>query len=119
MAATKKNAPKTWNGFVNCELTAEDKAHFKVWDVEFADAFELLIGRVTEGYRLSYSFNKKNDSFICSLTAGEGTGANEGYTLSAFGKSVDTALRVLAYKDAFMLEGNWENAKVMPADDIG
>jgi len=119
MAGKAKAANKTWNGFVACELTAEDKAAFKVWDVDFADAWELLIGRVTEGYRLSFSHNKKNDSFIVSLTGGEGTGANEGYTLSAFGKTVDVALRVLAYKDAFILEGVWENAKVQPQDDIG
>lgn len=119
MPAPKKTPARTWNGFVSCELTAEDKASFKVWDVDFGDAFDLMMGRVTEGYRLSISFNKRNDSYIASLTGAEGVGANEGYTLSAFGKDVATAIRVLAYKDSFILEGVWENAKVQPKDDIG
>jgi len=118
--ATKKAVPaRQWNGFVNCELTAEDKATFKVWDVDFGDAFDLLVGRVTEGYRLSVSHNKKNDSFIASLTGSEDCGDNAGYTLSAFGKDIATAMRVLAYKDGFILEGVWDNAKVQPKDDIG
>lgn len=119
MPAPKKVPAKVWNGFVACELTAEDKASFKVWDVDFGDAFDLMMGRVTEGYRLSLSFNKRNDSYIASLTGAEGAGGNEGYTLSAFGKDVATAIRVLAYKDSFILEGVWENAKVQPKDDIG
>lgn len=119
MAAKKAPPAKQWNGFVSCELTAEDKATFKVWDVDFGDAFDLLVGRVTEGYRFSLSHNKKNDSFIASLTGSEDNGDNAGYTLSAFGKDVATAMRVLAYKDGFILEGVWENAKVQAKDDIG
>lgn len=119
MAKAKALPARQWNGFVACELTAEDKATFKLWDVDFGDAFDLLIGRVTEGYRFSLSHNKKNDSFIASLTGSEDNGDNAGYTLSAFGKDVATAMRVLAYKDGFILEGVWENAKVQAKDDIG
>jgi len=119
MAKPKALPAKQWNGFVACELTAEDKATFKVWDVDFGDAFDLLVGRVTEGYRLSVSHNKKNDSFIASLTGSEDNGDNAGYTLSAFGKDIATAMRVLAFKDGFILEGVWENAKVQAKDDIG
>lgn len=119
MAAKSKAAAKVWNGFVNVELTAEDKAYFRVWDVEVDDAFDLLLGRVVGNYRLSISYNKKNDNFIASLTANEGTGENEGYTLSAFGKDMPTAIRVLAFKDSYMLNGDWTTAKTAAKDDIG
>jgi len=119
MAKAKATPSKVWNGFVNCELSAEDKTYFRVWDVEVDDAFDLLLGRVVGNYRLSISYNKKNDNFIASLTANEGTGANEGYTLSAFGKDMPTAIRVLAFKDSHILSGNWSAAVVAAKDDIG
>lgn len=119
MAQGKKGTVNKWVGFVNCELTAEDKATFKVWDVELDDAWDLLTQRVLEGYRLSFSHNPKNENFVVSLTGGDECGANAGYTLSGFGRDIGTALRVLCFKDTFILEGNWEQAKVAQKDDIG
>lgn len=119
MPAKKTTNGNNWKGFIACELTVEDKNAFRVWDVDESDAFDIAMGRCQEGYRVAFSFNAKNDSYTCSMTGQENVGENAGYTLSAFGKTALQALRVLIYKDQFVLGGVWTNAKSLETDDIG
>ncbi len=101
------NVRPDWKGFVTCELTVEDKKSLREGAMPYEDAWEGLLDVIPEGYKLSISWDDKNETFTASLTAGAGTGDNAGWCLTGRGASFDGAVCSLAYKHFTKLARNW------------
>lgn len=101
------NARPEWKGFVSCELTVEDKKALREGAMSYEDAWEGLLDIIPEGYKLSISWDEKNDTFTASLTAGAGTGDNAGWCLTGRGASFDGAIISLGYKHFTKLRRDW------------
>ena len=101
------NKRPEWQGFVSCELTVEDKKALREGAMTYEDAWEGLLDIIPEGYKLSISWDEKNDTFTASLTAGAGTGGNAGWCLTGRGASFDGAIISLGYKHFTKLRRDW------------
>lgn len=117
--ATKKKYDGTWKGFVDVALTSKEKEDFAAWDVHDEDLWILYQEAIVSGHKFTMSFNKQNETFVAAFTGNEGTADNAGYTLSAFGRSWYDAIRVLLFKHAVLLDGDWSVAKDRTTDTIG
>lgn len=117
--ANKSQTQNTWKGFIECKMTDLEKQNFAEWDVHDNDLFLLLSEAVSAGHKLSMTFNKQNDQFVCSFTGNDGTGKHEGFTLSGYAGDWYISLRVLLYKHCVLLESDWTLAKDRPTEGIG
>lgn len=100
----------TWRGFKDVKLSDAQKAGFEAWDVQDNELYELLATIVQGGYKFSCVYNTSNDTFIATLTGGQGSGAADGYSMSAFAPDWYNALRVLVFKHVEILGGDWTTA---------
>lgn len=117
--AKRDERQTTWRGFVDVKMTDEEKQLFTQWDVHDNDLFLLMSEAVSAGHKLSISFNKQNDTFVCSFTGNEGTGKHEGFTLTAFAGDWYIAVRALVFKHAVLLNSDWTAAADRPSELIG
>lgn len=102
---TQKSFPKTvW---VECDLGEDHKKHLKSLKVTAEKTMQGLDSLVVEGYKLSMSFETKNDCVGVYLTQPKPEGQEYTVCLSARGPSLDKALMVLLYKHFEMLQGDW------------
>lgn len=108
-----------FKGFINVTLTSAEKELFAAWEVHDNDLFELVASRIQSGYKLSCGYNAQNDTFTASLTCARDKDPNKGYILPAFAKDWYHAVRVMAFKDLVLLDGNWQSAKDRVSDNIG
>lgn len=116
----KTNGKQTeWRGFIDVKMTDAEKEMFSQWDVHDHDLFVLLSEAVAQGHKLSLTFNKQNDTFVCSFTGNEGTDKHEGYTLSAYGGDWYIAVRALVFKHVILLESDWKKAVDRPSEKLG
>lgn len=106
-ARQAENVRPEWKGFVSCELTVEDKKALREGAMSYEDAWEGLLDIIPEGYKLSVSWDEKNDTFTASLTAGKGTAGNAGWCLTGRGATFDGAVVSLAYKHFSKLRRDW------------
>lgn len=104
------NSRPEWKGFVACELTTADRDLLEQGAMSYEDAWEGLVDIIPEGYKLSFSWDDKNDTFTASLTGGAGTGDNAGWCLTGRGSSLDGAIISLAYKHFTKLQRAWNAA---------
>lgn len=117
MAAGSKPKPKSeypeFKGYVNYVLSEGDKTAYSGWDVDDHDLWLLIAGHQQCGYKLSVSFNPKNDTFNATYICNDLASPNAGYCLSAFAPDWYNAVKVLAFKHDIVLDGVWkgENAK--------
>lgn len=111
-----------WKAFVSLEMSAAMKESYRAWVIEDDVIWTWLEARLVDGYKLSLSFDKGNDSFVAALTCRAPNTGNSGLTLSGRAGDWFKALRVLSWKDAVYLENVWDsapqNAPRSP-DDIG
>jgi len=107
-AAPKKAAP-SWKGFINCELSPEDKITLKTTDILQTYPVETTVEElVSLGYKLSQSKDWKNDSYLASLTDNAPDSPTNGYCLTARGGTPAKAMAALFYKHFVLLEDGWE-----------
>ena len=109
--AGAKTTPKLpdaeWKGFINYVLSEADKAEYDKWEIHDHDLWLLVAGHEQCGYKLSCSFNGKNDTFNANYICNDTTSPNKGYCLSAFAPDWYHAIRVLAFKHEVILDGVW------------
>jgi hypothetical protein len=117
--AKRDERQSNWRGFVDVKMTDEEKQLFAQWDVHDNDLFLLMSEAVAAGHKLSISFNKQNDTFVCSFTGNDGTGKHEGYTLTAYAGDWYIAVRALVFKHAVLLNSDWTVAADRPSERLG
>lgn len=102
---------KNWSGFIRCDLTIENKAHFGVWsdehDIE-ACMTELLDTALELKMKVTIAFNEGQKTWMASLTGGEATPPRFGkWTLTGWGGTWERAVQALLFKHLVVLESNW------------
>lgn len=108
-----------WLGFKAINLSTEDKERYAAWDVHDDDLWVLLADVVNSGYKLSLSFNEKNQTYIAAFTCKDNASPNNGFTISAFAQTWYNALRVLLFKHVVICDYNWTNAPSSVVGEIG
>lgn len=108
--ARKDKYQFTWKGFKDVKLSDTQKQAYEAWDAQDEELYELVATTVQAGYKFSCVYNTSNDTFIATLTGGQGSGAADGYSMSAFAPDWYNALRVLMFKHVEILAGDWTTA---------
>lgn len=104
---TKKTDFPEFKGYVNYVLSDENKAVFSSWDIDDHDLWLLVAGHNQCGYKLSVSFNPKNDTFNATYMCNDTSSPNAGFCLSAFAPDWYNAVKILAFKHDVVLDGVW------------
>lgn len=115
----KGDAEFLWRGFINVNLTSEQKEAYKTWDVQDNDVWDGLATYISAGYKVSLSFNKQNDKYNCTGTGQTACGSNSGWAVSSFANTPYEAVRVWLFKVSAVLPDVWDDYEVGDADDIG
>lgn len=99
-----------WTTFVDIRVGAEDveALHAAQWTAD--DVYDKVTTVLEQGYRLSFSYNRQNDSTIASLTCKAEGNVNEGKTLTAFHQGWYDALRLVLWKHEGIAEMDWSRA---------
>lgn len=108
-----------WKGFINVNLTADQKEAYRAWDIADDDVWDGIASYATAGIKIQLSFNKQNDKFNCTGTGQPESGDNSGYAVSAFGNSPYNAARVWLFKLSCVLPDVWTDFVGAADDDIG
>lgn len=116
-AKTRKKFDGKWRGFMDVPLTSEMKEQCLAWDSDGMSCEEQQEYFARSGYKLTYSWNEKTQSIICSATGNELAGDNAGYTLSAHAKTLAQATFVLYFKHVVVCETDWNKAGVYQHDE--
>jgi len=112
----KPKAPQTesW-GFVNIQLSDDERDAATVKYQDAALMWETLITVVKDGYKLTLSYDGETDAF-CAAFSGTNCGKpNERFTLTAWGSHETEALEYLVYKHVDKLEFVWNKPGVKQA----
>lgn len=103
----ERNAADDWKGFVNYHLPIEVKKeaekYRESWDL-LGDILPTLVG---QRYKVSLSYNPKDDAVVASATCKDPVDANYQRTLTAFGPDVHEAVLRLCYIHFVVFEGTW------------
>jgi len=102
--------PTAWMGFVDINLTDDDKASLAQQQFEAGDAFSFMEDLVEDGYKVSLSADSAHACYIAAATGSTDNNPNRGYTLSGRGPSPVGAVASLAYKHCTLCQqGVWTN----------
>lgn len=107
-----------WKGFLDCELTSHDKEILSSLDIELEYPPTDWLWVVTQGYKVSMSQDKKNHSYICSMTDVDESSGWCGYTLTGRGSTPQKAWAALMYKHRTKMPEGWVG-NVQAASDWG
>lgn len=113
-----------WRGFVNVELTDTQKKAVKATLGEGAAHWTRVLDLVSDGHKLSVSWDERNTSFVFAMTCRDPQDDNRGLTLTARGGSLASAVAAWVYKHDTILKGRWDKAGEiqkgrMGEDDVG
>ena len=111
-SANNRPAGDGWRGFVNLDLSDKQKAEVKKLFDKYGDAWTHILGRVSEGYKLTISYDDPHTTWNVSLTCRELADSNMGLTLTGRGGSCQAACISLWYKDEKVFHGVWEFSAV-------
>ncbi len=114
MAKPQKKQVKRaeWKGYVKVNLTAEQDTEFDVWKETVVDVFGWMDSLVGDGYKLSFNYDDYHSGVSAALYAGSAKMDWSGYSLTAWGESVEEAYLMLCYKHFVICNQFWE----IPAD---
>ena len=123
-AGRERAAQATWKGFVDVELTPQEKEAVKALIPKVDDVWSEVLRLVFQGYKLTLSYDGRHNSHNASLTCRSEGDPNNGYTLSGRGGTVWSAVCSLWYKHDVALQGHWDTAKMQQQklwddDDVG
>jgi len=110
----KRNAgPKrqAWEvDFIAVDLDTETKRKLQVWDQEGTESFTIISNCILAGCKFSIVFDSRNDCCIASITSPRPEGSGHSLCLSGRGPGVSEAMRSVAYKFQFVLDGTFDDA---------
>lgn len=95
------------SNFVECNMGAEDKAHFRSNPPNPEQVFDWLDRMLLDGHKLSLSYSQKFDCYQVFLTSSAEGSPTRGMCLSGRAASMAMAFAVLYYKHVVMLDGVW------------
>jgi len=103
----RKGTPN-WQGFISCELTAEDKDALRALENSWSDNMSQEMEALgVQGYKLGMSYNESTQTFSVSITDNDPNSAMAGYCLVGRGRSVEHAFDALMYKHTVLLKDGW------------
>ena len=118
---SKDRGAPVWNGFVRCELNTKRKDEYRAWFNPEWSVEDYLEKMLEPKYKLSLSLDLYHDCVQASWSCTDLESENNGWTLTGRGSTILSALSVLYFKHAVVLESRWTSA--LPADsdydDIG
>lgn len=99
--------------FLEVALSSTDKERLSALDGEAEFPLTGLGGLIEQGYKVSFSQDSRNQSYIASLTDNNPSSAFHKHILTGRGESATHAWVALCYKHFYLAAENWENiAKV-------
>lgn len=124
MAEKKKSTPASqgsnekadFKGFINVTLTGDHKAAIKAWDLETADLFDWVATTTMAGHKISFSYNKVNDTHTASVMCVSAKAANAGLVVNSYAKDLYSALKALCYKVDHVLPARWADYEDAESD---
>lgn len=106
---TKSNGGNSFGGwvFVNVTLSSDDKK--RLADCVAANRYPLaLVGDlVSAGYKVSFSLDSKNNSYICSISDTREDSPFYKHILSGRGANALNSWYAVCYKHIAMADGDW------------
>ena len=108
--SSKKSDSPEWKGFVDCNLDKSTKEKAKAWVIEqAAEHMSKISALVDDGYKISFSLDRFHDAYQASMSYQVNGHTNSGFTLSARGPDLGSAVGMLLYKHFVVLDGDWSN----------
>jgi len=107
-----------WNGFVTCNLSADDKKELAqlLGDTDLAATFDDLASITEEGFAFSLKPpTEKTQSFAASFRGIDPESKNAGWMLTGWGADPTAAMICLLYKHTVLLRGDYSGGGI--ADD--
>jgi hypothetical protein len=99
-----------WLGFVDVQLSDDQKRLLSGITLEPEDVFSFLEEMTEDGYKVSFSQDKAHSCFLAAATGQDPENPNYGYTLVGRGPSLIGAVAALAYKHRDLCDGGtWRN----------
>lgn len=108
MPRKKKHAmPLSEYTFVNLHLVSDEVKELLSLIETDELPLEGFMALVDDGYKLSFSYDEMNDSYVASMTDKRDSSGTYGVILTGRGDSVLNAWYSLAYKHFVKLDGDW------------
>jgi len=98
-----------WQGFLPCVLTPEDKAQIDA--DRLIDDFGSVANLdqfLTAYYKITFSLDPNNDTYVCSMTDTDANSDFGGYCLTGRGPTLLAAFASLMYKHTVKLAEGWD-----------
>lgn len=99
-----------WKGFINVELTDQQKPEVKELMRDMQSVWDEVIDLIAADYKLTVSFDGERSAWNASLTCRSTADRNGGLTLTGRGGSFVAALAALVYKHVRILNRDWSSA---------
>ncbi len=118
----KPSADSVEYRFLSHTLRQADKDWLGASDALALLPLSLLPDFVSEGFKVSFSYDDRNRSFLCSITDKRGGSPFQGCILTGRGSSLDHAWLAVAYRHVVLSEGDWAMFDVsssVEVDDFG
>ena len=113
-ASSKKPLKADWKGFHNVNLSSADELLFEAWQSENVVGLNWAEHWTDNGYKFSIDFDPYHEGYRASLYCTQAKMEWAGYTMSAWGEDLQTAINLLAFKHHVMCQERWEIAKDKP-----
>jgi hypothetical protein len=110
----KQNKPvkkAEWKGYHKVNLSKEDDILFDSWVLANPFDISMVAYFIDQGYKVSFSYDEYHTGVSASMYCTQAKMVWAGYTLSAWGESVEEAFQLLAYKHIVMCGEVWEVSK--------
>jgi len=117
--AGKKDDNFTFKGFININMSVEQKNTFRAWDADTSEIDDMLATVLHQGYKLSAAYDNHNSAFVVSMTCKQAKLPNYGYTMSARAGDLKSAEALLMYKHFFLVGEVWESYSPTEDDLLG
>ena len=114
MATKRKSGNKSngsmgeWHGIVRVPFTAEDKEGFDKW-MSTVDVADMIQELVSGDYKLTLSYDNRNDAYLCSISCYDASSPNYKHTMISRAASTLTVLHLAIYKHFVVANGEWHS----------
>ena len=103
--------------WVNYKLLKEDKAQFDAWQPELSELSDSLLVLVTDGYRLSFAWDKFNKSAMCSVVCQMPDDPNFGKGFSTYAHTWDKLIALVVFKHFVVFQRVWPDVGAQANDE--
>jgi len=107
MKSKAKNAGPEFKGFVNYELSVEQKNALKKREFPFESIDSELVRMNEAGYRVSFAVDTYSGGHACFISCSGSDNPNAGWVLSGRGSSPIKAFKQALYKHYDLFDGDW------------